>query len=583
MLKKLSNKLILAYITLIIILAITVFALLANLLKTTHINIIKTEMGRYGELICLEFKDSGIKPVPSSSLSKTVSDMAKIMELRITIVKTDGYVIADSEVKDLLRLENHQYRKEIIDALATGSGYSTRYSQTIGTDMLYFAKFNGHYIIRLAKSLHEVDRSLVSLRKIILNVSFFVLAASIIIIVIISIKVTKPFKETLSFASEFAQGNYKRRIMNYNSDEIGSLQKALNKMADTLVATLNEHILEQKKLEATLDSISDGIAMIDSSKQIVISNKSFLCMLGINSDPRGRQYYEIIRNSSLNSGIEKGLKSGEKDFFEIETGSGRFFEIIINPIRGEEIIEGILLTLHDISEKREIEKIKSDLVSNVSHELKTPIAIIKGYLETIKENYSNRELSMTFIERAIDNVDRQNALIQDIIKLSLIESSKEFESETIDLKSIIEKCIDLLTPKIMKKEIALTIDLGSRSEYNTTGNLFLAEEIFFNIIDNGINYNNHGGKLSVKSSESADSFQFEIADTGIGIPPDSIDRIFERFYRVDRSRSRATGGTGLGLSIVKHAAIFLGWDISVKSGNKGTIFIISVKKDSLDK
>ena len=560
------------------ILAVTVFVLLANLLKTTHINIIKNEMARFGELISLEFKDAGIKPVLSPALSKTVSDMSGIMGLRISIVQTNGSVIADSEVKDLSALENHRYRKEITDALDTGAGYSSRFSRTLGTDMLYYAKFNGRYIIRLAKPLHEVDMSLNSLKKMIVNVSVFVLAASIIIIVIISIRVTKPFKETLNFASEFAQGNYKRRIMNYNDDEIGTLQNALNKMADTIVATLNEHILEQKKLEATLDSINDGITMINSSKKIIICNKSFLAMLAIDTEARERPYYEIIRNSTLNEQIEKGLKSGEKDFFEIETTYDKFFEIVINPIKGEDIVEGLLLTLHDISEKRKIEKIKSDLVSNVSHELKTPIAIIKGYLETIRENYSNRELSMTFIERAIDNVDRQNALIQDIIKLSMIESSKQFEKENINPKNIIERCIDLLMPKINKKEITLTLDFNDRIDYSTTGNLFLAEEIFFNIIDNGINYNNHGGKLNIKASETESSYFFEISDSGIGIPPESIDRVFERFYRVDRSRSRATGGTGLGLSIVKHAAILLGWDIKVNSNEKGTAFTISFKR-----
>lgn len=578
MLKKLSNKLIFSYIILTVTLVVLIFAMLGSLLRTIHINIIKTEMSRYDEMINLELSKLSIKPEPSARLSKIVSEFAGIMELRITIIKSDGSVIADSEVKDFSHLENHQYRKEVIDALSSGSGFKTRYSSTLKTDMLYYAMFKDNIIIRLSKPLHEVDRSLTSLRELIFNVSMAALIASIIVIILISVKITKPFKETLNFAVDFAEGNYEKRILNYSNDEIGNLQKALNKMADKIVETINDHILEHKKLEATLDSISDGIAMVDSSKHIVINNNSFLNMLGITADLKDKQYFEIIRNSTLNSRIENSLKAGEKDIFEVEMINDRFFEAIINPIREEKIIQGILIVLHDISEKRKIERIKSDLVSNVSHELKTPIAIVRGYLETIKENYDNKVLTMNFIDRAINNVDRQNAIIQDIIKLSMIESAKEFEKEKIDLRIIIERCLDLLAPKILKREITLKNDLGNNIDYSVIGNLFLVEEIFFNIIDNGISYNCQGGVLSISSSETPEDVVIKISDTGVGIPEEFKDRIFERFYRVDRSRSRATGGTGLGLSIVKHAAMVLGWNISVESDKKGTSFIIAAKR-----
>jgi two-component system phosphate regulon sensor histidine kinase PhoR len=215
-------------------------------------------------------------------------------------------------------------------------------------------------------------------------------------------------------------------------------------------------------------------------------------------------------------------------------------------------------------------------VSNVSHELKTPIAIVKGYLETIKENPDNREMMNDFIERAIENVDRQNALIQDIIKLSMIESSKEFEKEEINIRQVILNCLDIVTPKINKKDIKLKTELSSELDYKIHANQFLVEEVFFNIIDNAINYNNQGGKLDITAEKKDEALIIKISDSGIGIPSEYIDRIFERFYRVDRSRSRATGGTGLGLSIVKHAAMVLGWKVSVASDKNGTSFTIAV-------
>lgn len=580
MLKKISNKLILSYFTLTVILVVMIFILLGSFLKTIHINVIKNEMSGYDAMIDYEFRKLSIKPVKSAALTEIVSELSAIIKLRITVIKTDGSIIADSDVKDFDKLENHQYRKEIIDALGAGTGFSTRYSSTLRTDMLYYATSRNSMIIRLAKPLYEVDKSIASMRQVVFNITAFALAVSIIMIMLISVKITKPFKETLSFADDFARGNYKRRILNYNNDEIGQLQKALNTMADTIVATIGDHVLEQKKLEATLDSISDGIAMVDSNRHIVINNNSFTSMLGITAELKNKQYFEIIRNSVLNKRIDKSLKSGEKDFFDVDMGNDRLFEAVISPIKKEKIIQGILLVLHDISEKRKIEKMKSDLVSNVSHELKTPIAIIRGYLETVKENYDNKAMSMTYIDRAIENVDRQNALIQDIIKLSMIESAREFEKDRIDIKIIIERCLDLLAPKISKKGITLANSLPGNIEYTVTANHFLVEEIFFNIIDNGINYNSDGGSLTISGSETADRLIFKISDTGVGIPEEFKERIFERFYRVDKSRSRATGGTGLGLSIVKHAAMVLGWDVSVDSDPGGSSFTIKAKKDA---
>jgi len=580
MFKKLSTKLIISYIILTIILVSVIFILLGSLLRTIHIDIIKTEMSVYNELIYSEFQKKNIKPSPSAALTKMISDFSGIMKLRISIITSDGTVIADSDVKDLSQLENHQYRKEVMDALNSGAGFTMRYSSTLKTDLLYYALLKDSLIIRLAKPLYEVDRSLSFLKNLVFNVSIFALIASIIIIIIVSIKITKPLKDTVGFADDFAKGNYKKRILNYSNDEIGNLQKALNKMADKIVDTINDHVFEHKKLEATLDSISDGIAMVDSGKNIVIYNNSFLSMLSITTDIKDKRYFEIIRNSTLNARIENSLKKGDKDIFEIEMTNDRFYEAVINPIQEEQIIQGILVVLHDISEKKKIERIKSDLVSNVSHELKTPIAIVRGYLETIKENYDNKVLTINYIDRAISNVDRQNALIQDIIKLSMIESSKEFEREKIDLKIIIERCLNLLAPKISEREITLKNNLNENINYSVFANLFLVEEIFFNIIDNGINYNCQKGIISIDAAESEKELAIKISDTGVGIPAEFKDRIFERFYRVDRSRSRATGGTGLGLSIVKHAAMVLMWDISVDSDNKGSSFSITIEKQN---
>lgn len=579
MLNKLANKLILSFISLTVILSVIIFVLLVDELKSNHISVIKTEMSRYSELINLELQNLSVKPVQSAALSNIASEFSEIMELRVTIMNKECSVIADSDIKDFSQLDNHQYRKEIIDALSAGYGFSTRYSNTLKTDMFYYAINKGDFIIRLSKPLYEIDQSINSLKQAAFNVTLIVLLIFVILIIIISLIVTKPFKETIKFASDFANGDYKRRFLNYRRDEIGLLQKSLNKMADTIEETINNLILERKKLEAILHSINAGIGMIDSNKRIIINNDSFLTMLDINADINNKQYFEIIRNSILNSKIEKNLRDGDTEIFEAEIHDNKYFEFVLTPIRKENIIQGILIIVHDISEKKKIEKIKSDIISNVSHELKTPIAIVKGYLETIQENYDNKEIVMNFIDSAIDNIDRQNSLIQDIIKLSMIESSKGFEKETVDLRVIVERCVELLSLKIAKKNITVINNLQAGINYSVSGNRFLAEEIFFNIVDNGISYNNQGGTLAIDAIESENNLAIEISDTGIGIPPEFRDRIFERFYRVDKSRSRATGGTGLGLSIVKHAVMVMGWDISVVSDKGGSTFIVTAPSE----
>lgn len=334
-------------------------------------------------------------------------------------------------------------------------------------------------------------------------------------------------------------------------------------------------ILEQKKLQITIESINDGIAVIDNKKRILIANKAFGTLLDIRCSFLNRIYFEVIRSSFLNSKIEYSLSNGEPNYFEDELINGKICEFFINPIKEEKTIQGILIVVHNITDKKRIDRLKTDLVGNLSHELKTPLAIVKGYLETISDNFNNPDLCKNFIEKAIINVNRQNLIITDMLKLNMLETMRNFQMEEINLKNIIENCTDILDPKAASKNIKIskTIDV---IDMVIKGNRFLAEEIFFNIIDNAINYNIKNGEICILAEKSFRKISIFISDTGIGIPNEAFERIFERFYRVDKSRSRLTGGTGLGLSIVKHAIELLNWDIKFSSNNNGTTFIIEI-------
>jgi len=577
MLKRISNKIIAAYTLLIVLLVLFFLLFFSNLVRETQLTILKREMKSKVDFIDLVIKERygsfSLKELKKNRLS--VGKLAKIIQLRITIIDQKGIVLVDSEIDEVSTLDNHRYRVEIKNSQKNQYGDSVRYSTTLQTDMLYYAKAAGPVILRLAKPLYEIEESLSAVKKVIIFSGIFVLLTAFFIIIYISRKITRPINETVNFAREFSHGDYSRRILNYSEDEIGYLQRSLNNMADTIVDKIESLVFEQNKLEITLESISDGIAVVDENKRIHIANSAFSRMVDSDFEMKGSLYFEAIRSHALNAKIEYVLGRGVAAKFEEKFISGTLCEVNLNPIKERNTLQGILVVLHDITEKKRIEQIKTELVGNMSHELKTPLTIMKGYLETISENIHNAELSSEFIQKAIDNADRQNSIINDILKLSMLETSNDFLVEKINLREVIETCIDLLSPKAAGRDIAIHKKVDVLDAV-IKGNRFLSEEVFFNIIDNAVNYNRESGTVAIHAEKGKTSTVITIKDTGIGIPEDSLDRIFERFYRVDKSRSRATGGTGLGLSIVKHAADLLGWRITASTSKEGTSFTIEL-------
>ncbi len=579
MFKKIANRIIIS-ITVLIIIAICFLAVfIDNLAKDNHQQVIRREMVEKVRILKLFLSSNSAlgNRIIQSGDKTSIREISEIINLRISIIDGSGKVLADSAVNDPENLDNHIYRKEIIAARERGSGESERYSDTLKTPIKYYAEKHGDVFLRLAKPMNEIEASLKLLHRAILIMAVFLILISILMTILITRRITKPIVETIGFAETFSRGDYSHRILNYNDDDIGTLQKTLNRMADTIIDKMNNLILEQNKLQVTIENIQDGISVIDSSKRIIIANKAFSALLGIQSKTIQRVYYEVIRGSSFNSKIDYSLTRGETVTFQEETLNGRVCDVFITPIREEAAIQGILIVLHDITEKKRLDRLKTDLVGNLSHELKTPITILKGYLETVIGHLNEPEVCRPFIDKALINVDRQNSIINDMIKLNMLETLPSLPEEEIDLRQIITGCTDILQPKAAAKGITLRLEIGEQPLV-TRGNRFLGEEVFFNIIDNAINYNVPDGTVTVTLMPAGKGGGriISVEDTGIGIPSESVPRIFERFYRVDKSRSRATGGTGLGLSIVKHAADILGWEIRVESRNTGTRFFIEI-------
>ena len=580
--KKISNKIIILYSMLIMTLVVFLILLFNDFIVDALITARKGDMVERARFIenAISIPDTaGVRP-DSNRLNDRVKSLSDGVGARITVIAHDGRVLADSDVDNPSEMENHMYRHEVRGALAEGSGTSIRYSSTLKTEMLYYAVKSGPWVIRMAKPLYEIEENLRRVRKLIVFSSIFIVITAFIIIIFISKKITGPINETLDFARDFSSGNYSRRILNYSEDEIGALQKSLNRLAETIVDKINSLIFEQNKLKITLESITEGIVVIGDDRKVLIANRAFGDFIDVDYDITGRLYFEAIRSRSLNSKIEYVLSTGLPASFEEKLINGRIFDVYINPIKELDTLQGILVVLRDITEKKKIEQIKTDLVGNMSHELKTPITIMKGYLETIQENLTDTALCRDYVDRAIENADRQNAIINDILKLNLIETARDVMEDEFNIHEMISSCLEILAPKASKKNITVSSSIESVNE-TVKSNRFLAEEVFFNLIDNAINYNRESGRITITAEKNGMARKIMIADTGIGIPEESIDRLFERFYRVDKSRSRATGGTGLGLSIVKHAVELLGWDVKVASGPDGSVFTIEIYENIL--
>lgn len=574
MMKSLKAKLIVVYSV-----ALACFISFLLFYSSRHIHkefpiFLKDELHQSIEYIntyCTSFHKPINKHFFNQEIVTALTNLSRKSSFRITIIQNDGTVLYDSDANPE-SMENHLYRPEILEAQKSGTGMATRFSNTVGADMLYVASYYNYYFIRTAKSMATINTLIESITRNIVMAGLFILVISIGVTAIFTTAFTKPIKDSLQFINAFFNGNLNARILNYKDDEMGYLQKSMNQLADNIQQRINELTNEKNKLFLIIESIHDPIALIDEDKKIVIFNKAFSNCFEYPENMTGKFYFTVIRHSELNAKMYVAFSQKQKISFE-ETIGGKNFQIFIYPFA--EPATGILLLMHDVTEQKRIQQLKSDLVGNLSHELKTPISIIRGYLETIKDNICDQKTAEQFIENALINVERQNAIINDMLKLNQLETASYITSESVNLKQIISQCVELLMPKIQKKNLAIAMDIESLPQ-SIQGNAFLAEEIFFNIIDNAINYNNTGGSITIESKVTPAAITVSVADTGIGIPHDEINRIFERFYRVDKSRSRETGGTGLGLSIVKHAALLLGWTIEVASSSKGSVFSILI-------
>ncbi|XID95649.1 two-component system histidine kinase PnpS [Paenibacillaceae bacterium WGS1546] len=569
--------------------------LMGNSYQSNHKKALQEHMIRELHVLnaAVPWPDSEDPAEQSAYLQEQAKRFKDIAGMRITFIRPDGRVVGDSD-HDPATMDSHLQREEVAEALASGTGSSVRYSDTLNERMLYVAIQIGEGrnegksgVVRLAMSLGEVGRSMGQMwLALIFGLALLFLVAGGISYRI-ALSVTRPLERMTSAAKRMADMDYAIRVPEGGKDEVGELARALNAMAASLQGQLDEIRQNGVRLQSVLDNMTSGVVMIGHDGRITLYNREAEKLLGSPVRERvGRSYTEIKQHYELLGLIREALEQPAAVHEELTVyyPEERLLEIHLVPMTmGEEEKPGLLLVLQDVTAIRRLERMRSEFVANVSHELKTPVAAVKGFSETLLSGAMNDpETARAFLTIIHDESDRLNRLIGDILELSKIESRRSaLQFSPIDLTQFLERMKELFSPEAAKKDIELEV----RSEEG----LFLeADEdrlgqIVMNLMQNGINYTPEGGKVRVAAelvpaeAGEEETVRITVSDTGIGIPRKDIPRIFERFYRVDKARSRSSGGTGLGLSIVKHLTEMHRGTIRVESAvGSGSRFILEL-------
>ncbi len=509
-------------------------------------------------------------------MSSWVEDWEQRLGVRITIVSPDGRVLGDSRYQPEA-MDNHRQRPEIRPVLEGGAtGRAIRESGTLNLEMYYLAfpllrEGEVEGVIRLAKPLEEIRELR---QRHLINYLFFFLITLLLALIITwkySSTITGPLEELKGMAGKIAGGNLEERIrLGSRASEIGAVAESFNSMADELRARIDEISEEKGRAEAILKSMADGVIATDIKRRLITINPAAREMTDLReAEVKGRQLLEVIRFHPLDSLLARSIEENKtlSQEFKLHQPRERILRCHLAPVRVEErqVIGGVVV-LTDITELRHLEQVRREFVANVSHELKTPLTSITGYLDTILESSPEASTREGFLRIISSEAERMAFLIEDLLELSRLEArSPEVISLSIHpLQPVVEKVMAVVQRQAESREIELRAEMDSSplKVMMIPGEI---EQVLLNLMDNAIKYTPEGGEVVVRLTALREEVMVEVEDNGIGIPKEDQDRIFERFYRVDKARSRKEGGTGIGLSIVKHILKGHGAEIEVDS------------------
>jgi two-component system phosphate regulon sensor histidine kinase PhoR len=509
---------------------------------------------------------------------------ARRAQARVTIIRPDGSVLADSQ-HDPESMENHADRAEVRAALEGRRGVAYRRSSTLGRDLCYLAlpiEYRGRpgYVLRAALPLKGLSDAIADVRARILWASSVAAALALLMAYFFSRSFTQRIRRLQAFAEGLMRSRLPAKLARDANDELGELAASLSRTAGQLHELVDNVSLESARREAILASMVEGVLAVDNQLRVTFCNASFGRAVGMRGPvPEHLPVVELVRDPRFIDMLGRVLVTHEsvKQRMQLAAAEGRAFEVQAAPL-SMGARRGAIAILHDITDLERLERVRKDFVANVSHELRTPLTAIRGYAETLLDGaLEDQENNRKFLEIIRSHSIRLNNIASDLLVLSELESGRPPAApEPVPVQAALDSAIRTLESEAAVRGVNLRA--GGLEPARVMGHRIRLEQAFVNLLDNAVKFNRPGGEVRVETHLTGDGkVRVVISDTGIGIPSEDVPRIFERFYRVDKARSREVGGTGLGLSIVKHVIERMGGCITVASElGKGTSFTITL-------
>jgi two-component system phosphate regulon sensor histidine kinase PhoR len=511
---------------------------------------VETEMASEAHIIAL---------MPIDQIAEQTLELAKRSRSRVTLIDPSGKVLADSDHSNI-DMDNHLNRSEIQEARLKGEGSSIRYSHSLSMDMVYAAVLLGDEkqprgYIRLARPLAGVAHSIDRLRQTLIRILILIVLLSLTAALILSSRVISAIRKLAAFTEKVRTGNISGQVLIESHDEIGALAENINRMVEVLQEKIRKADEEKRKLEALFSGMSEGVMVLSADGRIESVNRGMQEMAGQSAaNMAGGTILEAFRNAVLHDLLERFREKETTVGGEIELGGDRplTMDVTISGIQGGD--RKTMLVFHDVTQLKMLERIRTDFVANVTHEIRTPLTAIIGFAETLQRGaLDDRKTALKFLHTIRENAERLNRLVDDLLTLSSLELGEaKLHPEAVRIEEAVDQSLTVVGEKAREKGVSVRKEIPEELPPILADRDRIAQ-ILLNLLDNAVKFTPSGGSVLVTASPGEKGFlTVRISDTGVGIPKGEIPRLGERFYRADKTRSREMGGTGLGLSIVKH-------------------------------
>ena len=571
-------------ITIIVLISAALYAY--YLFSKNYIELVSNDLKTKARIVENQVRDQ-LRDSNYAGLDSIFKLLTDKIDTRFTIILPSGRVVADTE-RDPSGMDNHRTRPEVVEALKGNIGTSIRYSQTLDFELIYLALpvYDQNQMVCILRT----SVPLLLIQDTLTQFQIRILIAGLIIIIIVGIlslyisrRISKPLEDMRIGIEKFAQGELSYRLGEATSKEMNRLTFALNQMAEQLDEKIRKIIEQKNEQEAVLESMVEGVIAVDNNGQIINLNQAAANLFHIDAAGSiGKHIYEIISFKDLVNLIKKTIKEknpGEQELI-LDEKQSLYLQVHGSVLKNaQNKVIGAVVVLNNVTRLRRLEKVRRDFVANVSHEIRTPLTTIKGFAETLLDGASNDPKNVRgFLKIISKQSDRLNAIIEDLLILARLEQEDEraqIEFSRISLKKVLKSAIKVCTPDADKKDIDIILDTDNNLSPKI--NPYLMEQAIVNLVGNAVKFSSKKGQVIVKARIKSGEIEISVTDSGTGIPSKHLPRIFERFYRVDKARSREQGGTGLGLSIVKHITQVHSGRLKVDSElGKGSIFSLYI-------